>query len=346
MRPIREQVVVIAGASSGIGRETALQFAEQGASLVLAARTEEALRTLEREVTRLGGQPHIVVTDVSQWDQVQRLADEAVRRFGRVDTWVNNAAVAEYATVEQMTLGEIERIIHVNLLGEIYGMKAALPQLIRQGEGAIINVASVLGKTSAPLQAAYVAAKHGIVGFTGTLRQELAVEHPGITVTLILPSSIDTPFFTHARSKLGAMPRPFPPVYEPRTVAHAIVYAAEHPRRMIVVGGAGKLFLLMQRLSPRLVDEYMVSGARGFKEQRTNRPDDGKDNLFAPLPSTGRITGAFGKHAKTISVYTRYIELQPRAVRLAAGMALVGAVAGVVGASLVLLGALGRRIVA
>lgn len=342
MRPIRDQVVVITGASSGIGRETALEFAERGASLVLAARNEEALHTLEREVTRLGGRPQIVAADVSLWDQVQRVADEAVSRFGRIDTWVNNAAVSEYATVEQMTIGEIERIIQVILLGEIYGMKAALPHLLRQGEGGIVNVASVLGKASVPLQAAYCAAKHGIVGFTGTLRQELAIEHPKITITLILPSSINTPLFAHARSKLGALPRPIPPVYEPRTVAHSIVYAAEHPRREIVVGGAGKLFLLLQRLSPALTDAFMIDGARGITEQRSKRPDDGKDNLFAPMPGTGRVAGAFGKRSKTISVYTRYVELQPRAARLAAGAVIAGAAA----ASLVGLSALARRIVA
>jgi NAD(P)-dependent dehydrogenase (short-subunit alcohol dehydrogenase family) len=342
VRPIAEQVVVITGASSGIGRETALQFAERGASVVVAARNEEALRTLEREVTRLGGHAHVAVTDVAQWDQVQRLADEAVAHFGRIDTWVNNAAVSEYATVEQMSTAEIDRIIQVILLGEIYGMKAALPHLIGAGEGSIINVASVLAKASVPLQAAYCAAKHGIAGFTATLRQELARDHPGIAVTLILPASINTPLFTHARSKLGVMPRPLPPIYEPGTVAHAIVYAAEHPRREIVVGGAGKLLLLLQRLSPALVDWLMVSGGRGFTEQRTNRPDDGRDNLFAPMTGTGRVAGAFGAHSQTISVYTRYVALQPPAVRIAAGTAC----AGMAGAALLLAAAVARRIVA
>ena len=147
----------------------------------------------------------------------------------------------------------------------------------------------------------------------------------------------------NSRSKLGVLPRPLPPVYEPSTVAHAIVYAVEHPRREIVVGGAGKLFLLLQRLTPALTDAFMVQGARGIEEQRTTQPDDGKDNLFAPMPSVGHVDGRFGSHSKTISVYTRYVELQPRTVRrLAAGVGL----AAVAGVAMLTLGSLARRIVA
>jgi NAD(P)-dependent dehydrogenase (short-subunit alcohol dehydrogenase family) len=250
LRPISEQVVVITGASSGIGRETAIQFGQQGASVVLAARNETALREVEKEVERLGGQPQVVVTDVAEWEQVKRLAREAIERFGRIDTWVNNAAASEYATIEEMTVEEIERQIQVILMSQIYGMKAALPHLKRQGQGTIINNASGLAKRSVPLQGAYCAAKHGIKGFTDTLRMELEHERSGVNVTLLMPSSINTPLFDHARSKLGVEPMPIPPVYEPRVVAEAILFAAEHPRRDIVVGGAGKMLDVMERISP------------------------------------------------------------------------------------------------
>jgi NAD(P)-dependent dehydrogenase (short-subunit alcohol dehydrogenase family) len=143
-RPLRDQVVVITGASSGIGRETAIEAGRRGASVVLAARNEPALREVAAEVERLGGAAHVARTDVAEWDQVDRLARAAVDRFGRIDTWVNNAAVSAYATVEQMTVEEIERVIQVDLLGQIYGMKAALPPMRRQGGGTIVNVASAL----------------------------------------------------------------------------------------------------------------------------------------------------------------------------------------------------------
>ncbi len=172
-RELGDSVVIITGASSGIGRETAIQFGRRGASVVLAARNETALGEVEKEVERLGGRAHVVVTDVAEWDQVDRLAQKAVDRFGRIDTWVNNAATSEYATVEEMTVEEIERVVQVTLMSQIYGMKAALPHMKRQGQGTIVNNASILAKRSVPLQSAYCAAKHGVKGYTEALRLEL-----------------------------------------------------------------------------------------------------------------------------------------------------------------------------
>ena len=326
-RPVSSQVVVITGASSGIGRETAVMLGQQGASVVLAARNEAALREVAMEIERLGGAAEVVVTDVAEWPQVERLAQRATDRFGRIDTWVNNAAVSAYATVEEMTVEEIDRILQVNLHGQLYGMKAALPHLTRQGQGTIINVASALAERAAPLQAAYCAAKHGIKGFTEALRMELARDHPGITVTLIEPSSINTPLFRHARSKLGVKPQPIPPVYEPRVVAETILFAAEHPRRTIVAGGSGKLLVMAERLSPALVDWYMLQDERGFKQQRTDQPDDGQDNLFAPLDGPGSATGEFGQRSKATSLYTRHLELHPERKRVLSAAALAGLVA-------------------
>ncbi len=327
LKSIGEQVVVITGASSGIGRETAVRFGQQGASVVLAARNEAALEEAAKEVGRLGDKARVVVTDVAEWGQVNRLAQEAVERFGRIDTWVNNASTGGYGTVEEMSIEEIERIIRINLMGEIYGMKAALPHLRRQGQGTIINVASVLGERSVPLQAAYCAAKRGVSGFTEALRLELEHECSGIVVTLIVPSSINTPLFDHALSKLGVKPRPIPPVYEPKVVAEAILFAAEHPRRDIVVGGAGKMLAVGERISPRLMDRFMLMRGQMFKIQKTDQPDNGQDNLFKPMGGAGSTTGDFGQRSKSTSIYTRYLEQYPNRKRVLLGATAAGAVA-------------------
>jgi short-subunit dehydrogenase len=326
-KPVSEQVVVITGASSGIGRETALLFGRQGASVVLAARDEDELDSVAREIERLGGEAHVVSTDVAQWEQVDQLARAAVERFGCIDTWVNNAAISAYATVEQMTVAEIERVIQVTLLGNIYGVKAALPHLQRQGQGTIINVASALAERSVPLQSAYCAAKHGIKGFTEALRLELAHQGSDVTVTLVLPSSINTPFFRHARSKMGVMPMPMAPVYEPRVVAEAILFAAQHPRRDIVVGGAGKLLTALQRISPAFVDRLMLLDGQAFKQQQTDRPDDDEDNFFQPMAGSSSTTGDFGENATATSPYTRYLELHPARLRVVLAVATLGGVA-------------------
>jgi short-subunit dehydrogenase len=322
---LAEQVVVITGASQGIGRETALQLAARGASVVVAARNEMALRDLAGEIQRLGGRAEPVVADVADYTQVLEIGSRAIERFGRVDTWVNNAAVSIYATVEQLEPEEMERLVRVNLLGQMYGSKVAISIMKPRPGGTIINVGSALSERAIPLQSAYVATKHGIAGFSEALRLELLHEEAGIDVVLILPSSINTPLFGWARSKLGVHPMPVPPVYEPRVVAEAICHAAEHGGREIVVGGWGKLLTLGQWLSPSLVDRYMLQGDRMFEQQKTDRPDDRRDNLFEPSTGPGATTGQFGAHAKTSSLYTRHLELHPIRKRAAAGMAVLAA---------------------
>jgi len=323
-RPISEQVVVITGASQGIGRETALLLARKGASIVAAARNDMALDTLVSEIRRSGGQAESVVADVAAFEAVEAIADRAIERFGRIDGWVNNAAVSVYARVDGLSADEIERVVQVNLLGQIYGSKVAAKRMQASGRGAIVNVGSALSERAVPLQSVYVATKHGIAGFTEALRLELMETAPGIAVVLILPSSINTPLFDFARSKLGVMPMPVPPVYEPRVVAESIAYALEHGGRDIVVGGWGKLLILGQRLSSSLLDRYMVQGRRLEMQQRTGRPDHPRDNLFEPSTGPGSTRGEFGKGAKPVSVYTHELELHPmrkRALTLVAALA-------------------------
>lgn len=320
-RALNEQVVVIVGASSGIGQATALMFGEEGASVVLAARNETGLWEVAREIERHGGQTHVVVTDVSEWEQVERLVQEAVSRFGRIDTWVNDAAVSVYGRVEDLTLHDIERTIKVDLMGTIYGMKAVLPQLIQQGEGTIVNVSSGLGRRAVPLQAPYCAAKHGINGFSDALRMELARDHPDIKLTVIMPASIDTPFFEHARSRMGVRPKPLPPVYEPDDVARAIVSAAVTPQRDIYVGSASKTLATLQALSPALTDRLMLAGDVGFKLQQADEPVRQTGTLDAPAMDASSPTGDWSGQTHP-SIYMRAFETMNPNVKRAMTLAL------------------------
>jgi short-subunit dehydrogenase len=321
MKPISDQTIVITGASSGIGRETAARAGARGARVVLAARNAEALAHAAQEVVAGGGQAEVVPCDVAEWDQLQALGRRAEERFGGVDTWVNNAAVTEYAKVRDMTAEEMERIVRVNLLGQMLGARVALEVLERRGGGTIVHVSSALGRQAVPLQSAYVATKFGIVGFAESLRQELREEGSPVEVTTVLPPSVNTPFFLHARSKLGVLPRPVPPVYDPGVVADAILTAAEHPQREVVVGAAGKQIEAFGRFAPGVAERLLGSRALGHEQQRTDEPDDGRDNLFEPSYADA-ARGPFGRFALTVSPYTKLVEQNPA---LRAGARLTGA---------------------
>jgi len=213
LKPINQQVVALVGASSGIGRNAALQFASRGAKVVVAARSQPGLESLVEQIRGLGGEATAVVADVTVFDQVKAIADKAVEVYGRLDTWVHNAAVELYAAFEVTTPEEFKRIVDVNLMGQVHGAMAALPYLKREGRGALIHVSSIEARRSLPLQSAYAAAKHGIDGFLEALRVELMHEKLSISVTNVMPASINTPLFNKARTKLGVKPMGVPPLY-------------------------------------------------------------------------------------------------------------------------------------
>lgn len=206
LKLIEEQVVVVMGASSGIGRETALRFAEKGAKVVVSARGEKGLDSLVEEIWDKGGEATAIPADVSEFEQVKAVADAAVEEYGRLDTWVHLAAVILFATFEDTTPEEFERIMDVNLMGQVYGAMAALPYLRREGRGALVHVSSMGARRSIPLQSAYCASKHGIEGFLESLHVEMEHEGLPISVTNVMPATINTPLFDKVRTKLGVKP--------------------------------------------------------------------------------------------------------------------------------------------
>lgn len=309
LKPINEQVVVVVGANSGIGRETALRFAERGAKVVVAGRSLPALTELVHEIQSRGGEAAAHAADVSQHEQMQALADRAVELYGGIDTWVHAAAVSVYAPFQATRPEEFRQVVEVNLVGQAYGAMAALPHLKRTG-GALIHIGSVESRRSFPLHSAYAASKHGMIGFIDALRMELRHDQTPISVTTILPAGINTPFFDKSLTRLGVKPRPSPPVYEPGLVAEAILYAAEHPVREIYVGGAGKLLEFLQRLSPNLADLLLYRST--YQVQRTNQPktDQAPHNLYEHLDGYDQVQGSFGKEARSTSIYTG-IQIHP-----------------------------------
>jgi NAD(P)-dependent dehydrogenase (short-subunit alcohol dehydrogenase family) len=330
-KPVGEQVLVLMGASSGIGRETAVRFARKGAKVVASARGEEGLDSLVQEIRDEGGEAIAVPADTSEFEQVKAVADRAVQEYGRLDTWVHLAAVGLFATFEQTTPEEFARVIDVNLMGQVYGAMAALPHIKREGRGALIHISSVEAKRSFPFHSAYGASKHGIDGFLEALRVELKHEGWPISVTQVMPGTINTPFFDKGRSKIGVKPVGIPPIYEPETVANIILYAAENPARDLVCGGAAQALILNQRLSPRMLDAVLATRA-GFNPQKTEEPrsEDEPDNLYAPI--RGHDTSKNGFRALSRSLYN-WLEMHPVVRRGAAVGTALGLMAALRGRS-------------
>lgn len=288
LKPLGEQTVVITGASSGIGLATARRAAREGAKIVLVSRNEEALREAVQGIEAAGGQAAYHVADIadSGWaEQVGALADE---RFGGFDSWVNNAAAALYARLHEVTEEEHRRVFDVGYFGTVTGSLYALSRLREKG-GALINVGSVLSERAVGIQGAYSAMKHAVLGFTDALRVETESEKAPVSITLIKPNGIDTPYPEHARNKMDR-PASIPPViYDPELVAKAICFACATPRRELIVGGQGLLLSKGGKMFPGLTDAIMAGFMMEDAQSSTTPPEPGAaDNLFEPRED-GRV---------------------------------------------------------
>jgi short-subunit dehydrogenase len=312
--------MVITGASSGIGLVTARLAARRGARLVLTARNEAALTALAAEIQASGrGEAAAVAADVSDEAALIRVAEEAARRFGHIDTWVNCAGVSLYGRAVDVSLEDQRRVFETNFWGVVHGSRIAVSHLRERG-GALINIGSTLSDVAVPLQAAYSASKHAVKAYTDALRMEL--EHDGVpmSVTLIKPYAIDTPYIRHAKNYLPHEPAYPPPVYGPDMVAATILHCAEHPVRDVFAGGSGKVMSTANHYAPRLVDKFMQ--ATMFRLQESDKPehDRSKNSLYGHT-SELKERGGHPGHVSESSLYT-HASLHP--VMTGAVMAMVG----------------------
>ena len=288
---LKGKVVVITGASSGIGKGTALGFAKAGASVALAARRRELLEEIAQQCEAAGGRAIAVQTDVSVKEEVEQLAAAAVTEFGRIDVWVNNAGSGALGRFDEVPLQDHVHVIETDLLGTLYGTYFALQQFHKQETGTLINVASVIGKVPAPYFASYAAAKHGVVGLSGAVRQELVeAKAESIHVCTVLPASMDTPFFEHTANYTGHKPVPMPPVYSPQEVVDAILSLAVKPQDEVSVGTAAVAAVFGHNVARLLTEAAMGKETHLVIEKAEPAPDT-EGSLYSPVPAGAEMTG-------------------------------------------------------
>ena len=301
LKRLRDQVIVITGASSGIGLTTAEMAADAGARVVLSSRGEGDLRNVADRIRARGGRALAVVADVADAEAVEEIARRAIHEYGGFDTWINNAGIGLYGRSEDIPLSDKRRLFDINFWGVVHGCRSAVPHLKRHG-GALINIGSIVSDRASPLLGIYSASKQAVKGYTDALRMELEEEGAPVAVTLVKPSAINTPFIEHAGNYMEAEPEFPAPVYAPEVVARAILRCAERPTREITVGGAGRMITAMGAMAPRLTDLYMESTM--FDQQKREEPARGTDALYEPQRD-GRRRGPTRRMTLKRSAYTR-----------------------------------------
>ena len=326
-KPLAEQVIVITGASSGIGLTTARMAAKRGARVVIAARSGDVLAKVQAEIEGVGGKAVHIVADVGKRQDVRAIADKAIATFGGFDTWVNVAGLTIYGPLSEISDEDHARLLQTNFWGTVFGSLIAVEHLREHG-GTLINIGSIASDLAFPFQGMYAASKHAIKGFTDALRMELIAEGAPVSVTLIKPTSIDTPLPQRARNYMDREPTLPPPIYRPEVVAEAILHAAVHPQRDIVVGGAGKLLIAAKEFAPGAMD--LLAPAIVALQKRSKPPSQPEGALHAPMKA-GETIGTQPLYAMRTSAYTR-ASMHPLATTVGAiGLGLAATAIGLLG---------------
>jgi short-subunit dehydrogenase len=306
----KNKVVVVTGASAGIGRAICYAFAEQGAHLGLISRNKQRLESLQKELSEYGIQSIVLPLDVSDFEKVNAAAETIENELGAIDVWVNNAMVSVFSPIKEMTADEYKRVTEVTYLGYVYSTMAALKYMSPRNQGTIIQVGSALAYRGIPLQSAYCAAKHAIQGFHDSLLCELMHDKSNIKVTMLQLSAHNTPQFEWVRSRLSNRSEPVPPIYQPEVAARAVLWAAKHYRREYVVGFPAWKGVYGNMLFPGLADRYLA--INGYKSQQTaeRKKADQPDNLYESVNGDFKSHGRFDKRAINRDMFfeiTKYI---------------------------------------
>ena len=298
-------MVVITGASAGVGRATARTFADQGAAVALLARGEEGLLATAADIESRGGRSLVIPTDVADAEAVEAAADEIERELGPIDVWVNNAMVSVFAPFKDISAADYRRVTDVTYLGYVHGTMAALHRMLPRDAGVIVQVGSALAYRAIPLQSAYCGAKHAIEGFTEALRCELAHDRSEVRVTIVQLPAINTPQFHWVKTTLKRHPQPVPPIFQPEVAAAAILWATDHPRREYLVGWPTTRAVIANRLIPGLLDRYLAR--TGVDAQQGDRPieTDRVDNLYHPAAGDAGARGEFSDRSRDLSIQWR-----------------------------------------
>jgi NAD(P)-dependent dehydrogenase (short-subunit alcohol dehydrogenase family) len=317
------EVVVITGASGGVGRAAVREFASRGADVGLLARDSEGLQAAAKEVEAFGRQAVAVPTDVADPAQVEAAAAQIEERLGPIDVWVNNAMTSVFAPFTEIEPEEFRRVTEVTYLGFVYGTRSALKRMLPRDRGTVVQVGSALAYRGIPLQSAYCGGKHAIEGFTESVRAELLHQKSKVRLTMVQMPALNTPQFTWVLSRLPGSPQPVPPIYQPEVAARAIAWAATHRRRQLWVGATTVATILANDVAPGLLDRYL--GRTGYKSQQTKQPaDPGRpNNLWAPVPGDHGAHGPFDEQA-----HPRSPQLWASTHRGLVGAAIAGLAAG------------------
>jgi NAD(P)-dependent dehydrogenase (short-subunit alcohol dehydrogenase family) len=322
----RTEVVVITGASAGVGRATARAFARRGACIGLVARGRDGLEGARRDVEQAGGQAVIAPADVAVPEQVEAAAEAVEQRFGPIDIWINNAMVSVFSPIKQMRPEEFKRVTEVTYLGCVYGTLAALKRMLPRDRGVIVQVGSALAYRGIPLQAAYCGAKHAIQGFTDSLRCELLHDGSNVNVVEVHMPALNTPQFSWVKSRLPRKPQPVPPILQPEIAADAIIWALEHDRTEVYVGWPTVKAVIGNKIAPRFADRYLARN--GYESQQTDEPVEAgrRDNLWKPVAGDHGAHGNFDARSSDFSV--QMWMSKNRSWLALAGLTVAGAVVG------------------